>query len=69
MHPNRPAIEMTETSPLPGYRTFFHELRRFGYVEGQNLVVERYSSEGRPEGYAKLVSDVVGPGGAVAVWL
>ena len=30
-----------------------------GYVEGQNLVVERYSGEGRTEHYADLARDVV----------
>ncbi len=33
----------------PFYRVFFEELSRLGYVEGQNLVVERYSGEGRTE--------------------
>jgi len=37
----------------------FEELRRLGYVEGQNLTVERYSGEGRPEGYADLAREVV----------
>jgi putative tryptophan/tyrosine transport system substrate-binding protein len=41
------------------YRTFFEEMRRVGYVEGQNLVVERYSGEGRTERYASLARDVV----------
>jgi putative tryptophan/tyrosine transport system substrate-binding protein len=35
------------------------ELRRLGDVEGQNLTVERYSGEGRPEGFADLARDVV----------
>jgi putative ABC transport system substrate-binding protein len=38
---------------------FFEELRRLDDVEGQNLVVERYSGEGRPEGYADLARKVV----------
>jgi hypothetical protein len=42
-----------------GYRVFFEELSRLGYVEGQNLVVERYSGEGRTEHYADLARDVV----------
>ena len=29
------------------YRAFFEELKRLGFTEGQNLVVERYSAEGR----------------------
>jgi putative tryptophan/tyrosine transport system substrate-binding protein len=40
-----PIAEITETSSFPGYRAFFHELRRFGYIEGRNLIVERYSAE------------------------
>jgi putative ABC transport system substrate-binding protein len=30
------------------YRAFFEELSRLGYVEGQNLSVERYSGGGGP---------------------
>jgi len=37
-----PIAEMTETSSLPVFRAFFRELRRFGYIEGRNLIVERY---------------------------
>jgi putative ABC transport system substrate-binding protein len=43
----------------PFYRVFFEELSRLGYVEGQNLVVERYSGEGRTEHYADLAREVV----------
>ena len=43
----------------PRYRAFFEELSRLGYVEGQNLGVERYSGEGQPERYAELARDVV----------
>jgi putative tryptophan/tyrosine transport system substrate-binding protein len=41
------------------YQPFFEELRRLGDIEGQNLIVERYSGEGRPEGFADLASEVV----------
>ena len=41
------------------YRAFWEELRRSGDVEGQNLVVERYSAEGRHEGYGDLARQVV----------
>jgi putative ABC transport system substrate-binding protein len=58
-----PVAEMSETAHNPGvaraYRVFFDELRRLGYVEGQNLVVERYSGEGRPEHFRALAADVV----------
>ena len=42
-----------------GFRSFFEELSRLGYVEGQNLGVERYSGEGRTERYPELARDVV----------
>src|SRR5262245_5765888 len=51
-----PIAEITETSSFPFYRVFFHELRRFGYIEGRNLIVERYSPE-RPT--VELARDVV----------
>jgi putative ABC transport system substrate-binding protein len=41
------------------WRAFWQELRRLGDVEEQNLTVERYSGEGRPEGYADLARTVV----------
>ena len=41
------------------YQAFFEELRRLGDVEGQNLIVERYSGEGRPGGFADLAREVV----------
>jgi len=41
------------------YRAFFEELSRLGDVERQNLGVERYTGEGRPERYARLVRNVV----------
>jgi putative ABC transport system substrate-binding protein len=46
-------------SGRPGFRAFFEELNRLGYIEGQNLMVERYSGEGRTDLYAQLVRDVV----------
>ena len=41
------------------WRAFWEELRRLGDVDGQNLIVERYSGEGRLEGYADLAREVV----------
>jgi putative ABC transport system substrate-binding protein len=31
----------------PTYASIFEELKRLGYVEGVNLIVDRYSAEGR----------------------
>ena len=52
-------VSRISVSGEPFYRAFFEELSRLGYVEGQNLRVERYSGEGRPERYAELARDVV----------
>ena len=59
VHPSRPVSQMTETGGVPYWRALFQELRLLGYVEGQNLVVERYSGEGRVQNYARLAHDVV----------
>jgi putative tryptophan/tyrosine transport system substrate-binding protein len=40
-------------------KALFNELRRLGYVEGDNLLIERYSGEGRAAHYPELVRDVV----------
>jgi putative ABC transport system substrate-binding protein len=45
VHPSRKVDELTINGP-PFYKAFFEELSRLGYVEGQNLAVERYSGEG-----------------------
>jgi putative tryptophan/tyrosine transport system substrate-binding protein len=42
------------------YEPFFEELHRLGDIEGQALIVERYSGEGRPEGFPDLARAVVG---------
>jgi putative ABC transport system substrate-binding protein len=40
-------------------RAIFKELRRLGYIEGQNLLVERFSGEGRAARLPDLAQDVV----------
>jgi putative tryptophan/tyrosine transport system substrate-binding protein len=57
--PTAPVVEITEVSRLPAYRVLFSEFRKLGYVEGQNLIVERYSAEGRPERYPNLAREVL----------
>jgi putative ABC transport system substrate-binding protein len=56
--PAGPVSRISETYH-PNWRALFGELRRLGYIEGQNLVVERYSAEGYPERYPDLVGAVV----------
>jgi putative ABC transport system substrate-binding protein len=58
-HPAIPTTLLTETGGGSAWRAFFGELRRLGYVEGQNLVIERYSAEGHHERYADLAREIV----------
>jgi hypothetical protein len=53
-HPAIPATLITETGGGTAWRAFFAELRRLGYVEGENLIIERYSAEGHHERYAGM---------------
>src|SRR5262249_24946192 len=50
--------EMSETGVIH-YRAFLEELRQLGYVEGKNLLIERFSAEGRLEQYRDIVAKVV----------
>ena len=52
-------VSTINASGSTGLRAFFEELSRLGYIEGQNLRVERYSGEGRTERYPELARDVV----------
>jgi putative tryptophan/tyrosine transport system substrate-binding protein len=56
--PAGPVTSISDTGTRP-FQAFFEELRRPGDIEGQNFTVDRYSGEGRPEGYADLAREVV----------
>jgi len=58
-HPAIPTTLLTETGGGSAWRAFFLELRRLGYIEGENLVIERYSAEGHHERYADLAREIV----------
>ena len=58
-HPAIPTTLITETGGGSAWRAFFRELRRLGYVEGENLIIERYSAEGHHERYADLAREIV----------
>src|ERR1700726_888717 len=58
-HPAIPTTLLTETGGGTAWRAFFGELRRLGYVEGENLIIERYSAEGHHERYADLAREIV----------
>ena len=59
--PAVPVTILTETGDDPGglFPALFKELRRLGYVEGQNLLIERYSGGGRASHYAEMAREVV----------
>ena len=59
VHPSFPIADLSEMGSIVFFRALFIELRRLGYVESRNLVVERYSAEGRTERYAEIARDVV----------
>src|SRR3954468_489671 len=58
VHPSIKVSEMS-VSNQTYHRSFFEELIRLGYVEGQNLGIERYSGDGQPDRYAELARKVV----------
>jgi len=58
-HPAIPTTLLTETGGGSAWRAFFGELRRLGYVEGGNLIIERYSADGHHERYAAIAREIV----------
>ena len=56
LHPAIPAAQITEDI---FWRGFFADLRRSGYLEGENLIVDRYSAEGHHERYPDLARKIV----------
>jgi putative ABC transport system substrate-binding protein len=59
-HPSTKAADMRiDGAADDGFTIFLQELQRLGYVEGQNLIIDRYSAEGQPERYGDLVREVV----------
>jgi ABC transporter substrate binding protein len=58
VQPSGPLAEIT-ASGEPFWQAIFNELRRLGYVEGDNLLIERYSGEGRAAHYPELARAVV----------
>ena len=59
VYPWASIADMSESEGDPRYGPLFKELRRLGYIEGVNLVVTRYSGEGREERFSELCQEVV----------
>src|ERR1700747_3580426 len=58
VHPSVSIADMSESGGNPNYTALFKELRRLGYIEGVNLVVTRYSGEGREGRFPDLCREV-----------
>jgi putative ABC transport system substrate-binding protein len=58
VHPAEPP-ERLSISGRRAYKAYFVELSRLGYVEGKNLIIERYSGDGRPEHYEDVARAIV----------
>ena len=55
-----PVSEMAGLEPVhPSARAFVQGLRALGYVEGQNLILERRSAEGQFERFGDIVAELV----------
>jgi putative ABC transport system substrate-binding protein len=59
VHSGIPADKLTAAAGPFWVRRFFETLDRLGHGEGGNLVVERYSAEGRSDRFAALAAEVV----------
>ena len=59
VHSGIPAAQLAAASKTLWIRVLFESFRRLGYIEGKNLVVERYSAEGHPERFTDLARAVV----------
>jgi putative ABC transport system substrate-binding protein len=55
-----PVSAMAGPEPVhPGTRALLQSLRALGYVEGQNLILERRSAEGRSERFRDIVAELI----------
>ena len=59
VHSGIPADKLTEAAGPFWVRRFYEELRTLGYAEGANLIVERFSAEGRTDHFAAVATAVV----------
>jgi putative tryptophan/tyrosine transport system substrate-binding protein len=57
-HPTDP-VELITSSGRPQYKAYFEELKRPGFVEGQNLIVERYSALGETHRFGDFARQIV----------
>jgi putative ABC transport system substrate-binding protein len=58
VHPATKPVDM-RIGGDPNYTIIFEEIKRLGYVEGINLIVDRYSAEGRYDRFPEIAQQVV----------
>jgi putative ABC transport system substrate-binding protein len=58
-HSARPPEQLTPTGGIRFYEVYFEELKRLGYIEGQNLIVERYSALGQADRIREFARQIV----------
>jgi hypothetical protein len=49
----------TEIDETGARKAYFAELKRLGYIEGQNLIVERYAAHGEPDRIRELARQII----------
>ena len=55
-----PLAEMLGPEPIhPRVRALVHELRRLGYTEGSNLILDRRSAEGKDDRFEAIVAELL----------
>ena len=59
VHSGIPADKLTEAAGPFWVRRFYEELRALGFSEGVNLIVERFSAEGRTDRFGAVAAAVV----------
>jgi putative ABC transport system substrate-binding protein len=58
VNPNQKLADM-RIGGDPNAAVFVEELKRLGYIEGESLIIDRYTAEGRLERYGDLAREVV----------
>jgi putative ABC transport system substrate-binding protein len=60
VHSGLPVDRLTESAGPFWVRRFYETLRGLGDIEGSNLIVERFSAEGRADRFEAIATEVVG---------
>lgn len=66
-HAASPITDLTIDGSNPAIRSFFEELVKLGYIEGQNVEIVRFSANGRTDHLSEIAVEVVRSGPDVIV--